>query len=206
MALGLFLLFLPYTVVWLSTKSKSTDQLSEVPTSDVALVLGTSAKIGTKDNRYFTYRMDAAEELYKAGKVKSFLLSGANPSIYYNEPEDMKAALIERGIPADIIELDQAGLRTLDSVIRAKEIFQAERVLIVSQAFHNHRALFIADHIDLPATAYEAGDVEADAKRIQGREVLARVRVFLDLFVTKTRPKHMGKKEELPKVGNETTE
>jgi len=194
-AVILLLLFLPNIVVWITTKSKSTDQIDKVEPADVALVLGTSPKIGTRDNSYFTHRIDAAEELYKSGKVKCFLLSGANPSVYYNEPKDMKAALVERGIPADIIVLDYAGLRTLDSVVRAKEIFDAKDVIIVSQAFHNHRALFIANHIDLPATAYEAKDI---GSKIKIREIGARIKVFLDLFITNKKPKHMGEKEQLP--------
>ena len=192
---GIFLIFLPCTIVWFTTKGKSTNKITDVPLADVALVLGTSPKIGDQNNRYFTYRIDAAVELYEAGKVKCFLLSGANPSVYYNEPQKMREALISRGIPKEIIVSDYAGLRTLDSVVRAKEIFDAQNVIIVSQAFHNHRALFIAKHIKLPATAYEAQNVNSG---IIPREILARIKVFLDLYVTNTEPKFMGEKQKLP--------
>ena len=195
---GILFLLLPNTIVWLSTKSNSTKDITSVPSADVGLVLGTSPKIGKRDNKYFTYRIDAAEKLYKAGKVKCLLVSGANPSLYYNEPLKMYEALIERGVPKEKIVLDYAGLRTLDSVGRAKEIFGVKNTIIVSQAFHNHRALFIANHIGLNAHAYEAKDVNKDKTRIRAREVLARIRVMLDLYITKTPPKFLGEKQSLP--------
>ncbi len=196
--LGILCFFMPNAIVRLKTQSRSTTELLELPAADVGLVLGTSPKVGQRANRYFTYRIDAAEKLYKSGKIKCLLLSGANPSLYYNEPLKMLEALVERGIPKDKIVLDYAGLRTLDSVVRAKEVFGVTNVIIVSQAFHNHRALFIADHIDLTASAYEAQDVEEDKARIQFREVLARIRVMLDLYITKTGPKFLGEKQALP--------
>lgn len=196
---GLLALILPSVIVWASTTSRSSKELSKLPTNDVALVLGTTPKVGNRANNYFTYRIDAAEKLYKAGKVKYLLLSGANPSLYYNEPQKMKEALVSRGIPTEKIILDYAGLRTLDSVIRAKEIFGANNVTIVSQAFHNHRALYIANHIGLDANAYNAQDVSLQySLRIKAREILARIRVMLDLYITNTQPKFLGEKQILP--------
>jgi len=189
----------PSVFVWGTTRAQSSTELSDLPADQVVLVLGTAARIGTQANNYFTFRIDAAERLYKAGKVKCFLLSGANPSKYYNEPKDMKEALMARGVPAEMIVLDFAGLRTLDSVVRAKEVFSAPSVTIVSQAFHNHRALYIANHIGLPAQAYHAQDVQAKYSiRIKIREVLARVRVLLDLHITNTKPKFLGEQQALP--------
>lgn len=190
---------LPNVIVWLTTQSQSTDSLQDLHSSDVALVLGTSPKTGNRANNYFTYRIDAADKLYKAGKVKCILVSGANPSKYYNEPLNMQQELVARGIPKEKIVLDFAGFRTLDSVIRAKEIFGAQNVTIVSQPFHNHRALFIANHIDLEANAYNAQDIPVRYSwRVKGREILARIRVILDLYITNTQPKFLGEKHSLP--------
>lgn len=176
------------------------DQLSELPQRDIALVLGAGRY--TTDhylNPYFTYRMEAAAELYHAGKVKHLLLSGDNSRHGYNEPEDMKKALIARGVPADAITLDFAGFRTLDSVVRCKAVFQQRRVIIVSQAFHNARALAIANQKGLDAIAYNARTPSFHKhSNAPVRELLARSKAVLDLFVLRTQPKFYGPKIELP--------
>jgi SanA protein len=126
----------------------------------VALVLGT-APIGPEGgpNRYLVYRLDAAAELWKAGKVKYLLVSG-NRDGNYDEPTAMREGLIKRGVPAEVIYRDFAGYRTRDSVLRARDVFGQAEILVVSQRFHVGRALFIAHHEGILAWGYDARDVD----------------------------------------------
>ena len=175
------------------------DNLEDVPVNEVALVLGTVKQLSNgRANLYFDYRIDAAYELYKKGKVKHFILSGDNSKRAYNEPEDMKIALIEKGVPESAITLDFAGFRTLDSVVRSKSIFQQKKMTIVSQKFHNYRALFIAQHKGINAIAYNAESVKASAHyKVAIREILARTKAVLDIFVLRKNPKFLGEKIDI---------
>lgn len=198
-ALCILLIFTTSCIVWINGKAKSTDKLTDLEPQVIGIVLGTSAKVAGRDNLYYKYRIEAAERLYKSGKVKFFLLSGANPSQYYNEPMTMQNDLVERGIPADLIQLDYAGLRTLDSVVRAQKVFGVTEAVFISQAFHNHRAIYIAEHIGIKATGFNAQDVKSiRTSRIHLREVLARVKMLLDLHILNTQPKHLGEPIPLP--------
>ena len=173
--------------------------VSDIPYNKVGLLLGTSAKLKSgKANLYFDYRIKAATELYNAGKVKYILVSGDNRRNSYNEPEEMKKALIAAGIPDQRIILDYAGLRTLDSVVRAHLIFGLERFTLISQQFHNERAIYLAQQSHLQAIGYSAQDVSAYAGfKTNLRELLARVKVFVDI-VTNKAPKHLGEKVKIP--------
>lgn len=169
--------------------------VSKVPHHRVGLVLGTSEKLGNgQANPYFSYRIAAAVELYTHGKVDYLLVSGDNSQKNYNEPEDMKAALVAKGIPASKVYLDFAGFRTLDSVVRAKEIFGQDSFVVVSQPFHNQRAVFLARKKGIDAIAYNARDVHgSDGTWTHTRELLARVKVFVDLYMGKE-PHFLGEK------------
>lgn len=172
--------------------------LEETTYSDVALVLGTSRSIdGRTENPFFTHRITAAAELYFAGKVKHILVSGDNSTVNYNEPRDMKQALVARGVPAHCITMDFAGLRTLDSVVRSNKIFQQQRLTIVSQEFHNYRALFIAQKYGIDAIAYNAAYPKYASNRTIYREYLARIKAVLDLYVFGTSPKFLGEKVDI---------
>jgi SanA protein len=129
---------------------------AKVPPADVALLLGT-APIGPEGgpNRYFVYRLDAAAALWKLGKVKYVIVSGSG-----EEPDAMRAGLIERGVPARVIYRDPAGYRTWDSILRAHDVYGQKRLIIVSQRFHLDRALFIARHGGLAAVGLAARDVD----------------------------------------------
>lgn len=184
LALGfIFIVWANHTIEY-NTEDYVTENLSKLPSEKVGLVLGTSKtlKSGGK-NPYFYYRMDAAEELYKSGKITYIIVSGDNSTKDYNEPEDMQTVLVERGIPKSKIFLDFAGLRTLDSVVRAKEIFGQKSYIIISQRFHNERAVFLAQKKDITAYGFNAKDVDKKAGLTTNlREYLARVKVFWDLF------------------------
>lgn len=169
-------------------------EISELPANKVGLVLGTSKYLKNGEpNYYFKYRMDAAEKLYKAGKVQYLLISGDNGHISYNEPIAMRKDLMKRGIPGERIFLDYAGFRTFDSVIRAWKIFGQTKFTIISQPFHNQRAVFIARKEGLEAIAFNAKDIGTmGGLKTQVRERFARVKMLIDLYITKEEPKFLG--------------
>ncbi|MFD2257219.1 vancomycin high temperature exclusion protein [Luteolibacter algae] len=186
------------TASWAS-RGKLFDEISELPEAKVGLVFGTSDRYKGRENRYFRYRIDAAVKVWNAGKVETLIVSGDNRSKYYNEPEKMRAALMEEGVPSDRIVCDYAGLRTFDSVVRAKEIFGANTVLVISQRFQNERAIYLAQANDMEAYGFNAEDVEIQAGfKTKIREVGARVKMWLDVNFLDTRPKHLGEKVQLP--------
>jgi SanA protein len=155
--------------------------------------------VNGRENLYFRYRIDAAVRVWKSGKLETLIVSGDNRSRYYNEPEKMKQALIERGIPEERIVCDFAGLRTLDSVVRAKEIFGADSMLFISQRFQNERAIYLAKANGIEAYGFNARDVETQAGwKTKIREVGERVKMWLDVNFLNTRPIHLGEKVELP--------
>ncbi|USL96338.1 YdcF family protein [Riemerella anatipestifer] len=175
------------------------NNISDVPTKKVGLVLGTSKYLQNGiPNYYFKYRIDAAAELYKNGKVQYFIVSGDNSRKDYNETEDMKLDLMAHGIPENHIYQDFAGFRTLDSVIRAEDIFGQKTFIIISQKFHNERAVYLARKNGLEAYGYNAQDVNTYAGfKTQVREYFARVKVFYDLLLG-VEPKFSGDKELIP--------
>ena len=160
------------------------DEVKNIPTCKTALVLGTSKTLQNGNpNPYFTKRIHAATELYKSGKIQAIIVSGDNSIKGYNEPEEMKFDLMAAGIPEEKIFEDFAGFRTLDSVVRAKEIFGQQKIIIVSQQFHNERAIYLAQKYGIEAFGYNAKDVNRKFGFTTNiREKLARVKVFVDLF------------------------
>lgn len=178
-----------------AAKGRVKGSFEGVAPSRVGLVLGTSPDLSDGSaNLYFEYRMDAAAKLYHKGSVERFLVSGANPSHDYDESTAMKLALIRRGVPAELIARDYAGFRTLDSIVRAKEVFGCDEVLIISQAFHVERALYLADQHGLEATGFAAKDVNfTTGLKTQLREHLARVKAVLDCQILNTQPKYLGR-------------
>lgn len=166
------------------------------PNFKVGLLLGTSKYLANgKYNQYFSNRIDAAVKLYRTGKIKYIIVSGDNRKLNYNEPMIMKKELVKQGIPAEVIFVDYAGFRTLDSVIRAKEIFGQGTFIVISQEFHNKRAIFIARRNGIDAFGYNADDVQMyKGAFTRMRELFARVKVFLDIYVFHAHPKYLGEK------------
>ena len=181
-----------------STEEFVTDKLEILPKTKVAVVLGTAPNlVSGYQNYYFTYRIEAATKLYQSGKVTHFILSGDHGRKNYNEPEAMKQALIKNGIPENVIYLDYAGFRTLDSMIRAKEIFGQKEFIVVSQEFHNQRAVYIARQNGINAYGYNAKDVNKHAGlKTNIREYFARTKVLIDSFFG-IQPKFLGEKIEI---------
>lgn len=184
-----------------ATDGRVYDDPALVPANRVGLLLGTSRTVESgAPNGYFYNRIDAAAALYHAGKIEYLVISGDNSHTDYNEPQDMKDALTERGIPAERIYLDYAGFRTFDSVVRMEKIFGQRSFTVISQEFHNRRAIYIARALGLDATGCAAADVEAyNGLKTKLRERLARVKMFLDLWLGKA-PKFLGDPVEIGKT------
>jgi SanA protein len=195
------ILFFCIANIWVvsSTKAQVLSAYDQLPDHRVALVLGTSHKTTAGlPNQFFEKRMDTAAELYKAGKIDHFIVSGDNRSKFYNEPVEMRKALINRGVPVSAITLDFAGLRTLDSVVRSKEVFGQDKIIIITQPFHSYRALFISEYYKIDAVAVVASDPDLEVSfKVRIREYFARTKAVLDLYILKTAPRFLGKKEEI---------
>lgn len=192
-------------IVWANYSMKNDSegylsyQISDVPTMKTALLLGTSKTLENgQPNAYFDNRIEATWQLYKSDKIQYIIVSGDNSRKDYNEPEDMQQALIRNGIPEDHIFMDFAGFRTLDSVVRAKEIFGQQKIIIISQKFHNERAVFLAQQNGIEAFGYNAADVNKYAGfKTNLREYFAKAKAYYDI-ITGVEPKFGGKKVMIP--------
>ncbi len=182
-------------IIEIAGNGKTYENVNDIPKNKVGLVLGTSSKIiGGSPNPYYTNRIKATIALFKAGKIDYILVSGDNGTPYYNEPLVFKKDLMKGGIPEECIVLDYAGFRTLDSMMRAKIVFGLDKVTVISQKFHNKRAIYLAEKKGLHAIAYNAGNLPLKyGFKVQAREYLARVKVFIDLALN-TQPKFIGNK------------
>ncbi|MBR5432033.1 MAG: YdcF family protein [Bacteroidales bacterium] len=174
-------------------KSKLYDSVDEIPYRRAALVLGTSPRgRNGGPNRFYMARINACVELFEANKVDRIIVSGDNRHTNYNEPEAMRRSLVERGIPDEVIFLDYAGFRTFDSVVRAHEVFRQPNFIVVSQKFHNERAVFIAGKKGIEAFGYNAEDVGFNYGLMTYiRECFARCKVYIDL-ITGKQPHFLG--------------
>lgn len=196
LALALLVTVLVLNFIIVKNTSKLTfSNVNDVPKNKVGLLLGTIKYLKNGNvNLYYKYRIDAAVKLYKSGKISFILVSGDNNNTEYDEPSTFKEDLIKQGVPKDKIYLDYAGFRTLDSVIRAKEIFGQTAFTIISQKFHNERAVFIANQKGMHTVGFNAKGVAFRyGKKVMLREYLARTKVFIDLLFG-IAPKFLGKK------------
>lgn len=173
------------TTTWASVR----DTVDKLPYRAVGLVPGTRPG-GT----YFRNRIDSAAGAYLAGKVKWLIVSGDNRHADYNEPQEMQKALIDKGVPESAIYCDYAGFTTLDSVLRARDVFGQTRVTIISQQFQNQRAIYLAQHYGIDAVGLNAADVPAAQQRVLRtvREYVARARAVLDANIIRRRPHFSG--------------
>lgn len=181
--------------VYQTAKRFISDDMANVKPNNVGLLLGTSRNLknGAK-NDFFFNRIDAAVELFKGGKIRNIIISGDNSKADYNEPIDMKAELVKNGIPDSLIYLDYAGFRTLDAVVRARDIFGQNSFIVISQKFHNERAVYLARKFGIDAFGYNAKEVQAyKGFKTKLREFFARDKMFLDLLFG-VKPKFLGEK------------
>ena len=205
LCLGLLILFTGVLLLsnyWVEKQAEGLtyDSAEEIPFNHTGLVLGTSKKVrGGYVNLYFKYRMEAVYELYNSGKINFIIVSGDNSKFYYNETRDMKKSLVGLGIPEDCIVEDFAGFSTLDSVLRAKEVFGQDSITVISQEFHNERAIFIGKNHDIYALGFNARKVpKGYGTMTLTREYFARVKALLDIYVLGTMPKFYKEKETFP--------
>ncbi len=187
---------------WVSStaKGKLFESTERVPSKRVALLLGCAETLANgRTNLFFRYRIEAAASLFHQKKCEYIIVSGDNSRKDYDEPSQMTQALVKKGVPEDRIFQDYAGFRTLDSVVRAKEIFGQNDLVVISQPFHNERAVFIAEQNGIDAVAYNARAVSFPyAAKTHVREKLARVKTVLDVTILQTGPRFLGPPVSIP--------
>ena len=172
-----------------NAKGKMFSESDSIKYNKVGLLLGTTpqARITKVKNYFFIYRLDAAEQLYRAGKIEKILISGDENSLDgVNEPECMRDSLVARGVPANSIILDGKGYRTINSIVNANKVFGLKSFTIISQEFHNERALYQAEHLGLDVENLQAYNAKMPKSRraylTTIREYFARVKMFWDLL------------------------
>jgi len=181
-----------------SASGRTFYHISSLPQTKTGLLLGTSKYAPNgRVNLYFKNRINATVELFKSNKIQYVVVSGDNSRKTYDEPNNMKAELVKNGIDSNKVYLDYAGFRTFDSIIRLKKIFGQDTAIIVSQKFHNERAIYIANNLGMKLYGYNAKDVgKYYGFKTIVREKFARVKVILD-FIFGTEPKFLGEKIEI---------
>ena len=190
-----------YLIVGCNASGKTFDKVADIPHREVGLLLGTSPRTPENaPNYYFINRITATAELYKAGKIDKVIASGGDyssrPGGGYDELVAMRDSLIDHGIPDSVIILDYDGTRTLNSIVKAKEVYGEECVTLISQKYHNERAIYLASQQGIDAIGYNAKPSHIISKRIknEGREFLARVKLFVDVILGE-KPQFESKKK-----------
>lgn len=192
-----YLMAYNYNIMAKEAKPFIYTSVKDIPPKRSALVLGCSKYLrGDRINYFYKYRIEATVKLWRAGKIKAIVVSGDNGHKGYDEPTQMRDDLVKAGIPARYIQLDYAGFRTLDSIVRAEAIFDLEDYILVSQRFHLERAIFIAHEKKQKVIGFIAKGFSNTiwAKRMRRREFLARIKAWLDLKVFGVEPKFYGEK------------
>ena len=178
-----------YSIVSINASNKTFDNAKDIPNNEVGLLLGTSPRTPENaPNYYYINRIIATAELYKGGKISKVIASGGDYSSHqggYNELEAMRDSLIEYGVPDSVIILDYEGTRTLNSIVKVKEIYGYDNITLISQKYHNERAIYLALQNGINAIGYNAKPSHIITKRIknEGREFLARVKLFIDMIL-----------------------
>ena len=190
--IGMFVIFLlPRLLNELIQSPKIYEDIEEIPKSRVAIVFGAGLKADGTVTRILRDRVNAAIQLYEAGKVEKILFSGDNRVVEYNEPGAMYDYAISQGIPSEDIVLDFAGRRTYDTCYRAKEIFQVDDGILVTQRFHLPRALLLCNSLGVNSTGYSANlSYYLKSSRViwNIRELPATFVAMLDVWITKPVP------------------
>lgn len=195
-----FSLYLSNSITNKSSQGFLYDNVESIPSNKVGLLLGTAKYLGNGYvNLYYQNRLSAAFELYQKNKIEYILISGDNSRKDYNEPQNFKEDLVKMGVPESRIFLDYAGFRTLDSVVRSKKIFGQNKITVISQKFHNERALYISKYNKIDAIGYNAKDVPYKyGFKVKIREKLARLKMIIDLHVISKEPKYLGEEIRIP--------
>lgn len=178
------------TGMLISGRSK-THPAPNVPPAPAALVLGAGLNRDGTPGVVLRDRVDQAVELYNSGKVEKLLMSGDNTSPYYNEPGAMYYYALSLGVPGEDIVLDYAGRRTYDSCYRARAIFGLEKLVVVTQAYHLPRALFLCNTLGIDAYGVTADNSNYLRSRYTFwwlREILASINAYWDVFISPPQP------------------
>ena len=190
MVVCLMLMLVCNQIVVNNAEGKVFSEIDSIKYNKVGLLLGTTpqARITKVKNYFFIYRLDAAEQLHRAGKIEKILISGDENSLDgVNEPECMRDSLVARGVPASAIILDGKGYRTINSIVNANKVFGLKSFTIISQEFHNERAIYQAEHLGLDVENLQAYNAKMPKSRrayiTTIREYFARVKMFMDIFI-----------------------
>lgn len=182
-----------FSIVEKNADGRLYSDATEIPYNKVGLFLATSPITpGGAHNYNFDNRVKAAEELYKAGKVDYIIASGGDYTQTEDngcdEPQAILDSLIVRGVPADRIILDYEGTRTLNSIAKAKQVYGLDSLTLISQKYHNERAIYLAEKYCIHAIGYNANPSPIVHSKIKNtlREYLARVKMFIDIYTGKT--------------------
>ncbi|PTM04721.1 MAG: protein SanA [Bacteroidetes bacterium] len=188
---------IPNAVITNNAKQKTFTNVQVITKNKVGIVLGTSKYLSNGSiNLYYTYRLEAAALLFKAEKINFILASGDNLTSS-DELSEFKEDLVKLGVPPEKIYLDYAGFRTLDSMVRSKVIFGQESITIISQKFHNERAIYLAEKFGIKAIGFNAKDVSNRYGRATSfREYFARTKAVFDILINKE-PKYLGESIEI---------
>ncbi|PZM86584.1 hypothetical protein DLH72_00750 [Candidatus Gracilibacteria bacterium] len=190
-SLGLVIFFINYYILSFSKKNyyNSVDKLEK---KEIGIVFGASVK-GGKPSLILKDRLDVAFEAYEKGKIEKIIVSGDNSVVTYNEPFVMKKYLLSLGVKKEDIYEDFAGFDTYDSLYRAKDIFKVNELVLFTQDFHLKRAIYIAEKLGIKAYG-----VSTDLRKYLRprynyyREIFARVKAFVEIEITKPKPKFLG--------------
>jgi SanA protein len=190
---GLGGVFVANAIVLRAARGRSYDRPAEVPRKPVAIVLGARVHADGRPYPVLVDRLEAARALYAAGRVERVLVSGDHENEGYDEPNGMRRWLVAHGVPSEVVFMDHAGLRTLDTMERAARVFGVEEAVICTQRFHLARSVFLAGEAGIDAVGLVADRrVYRNARWNDARETLARTRAVLDAYLLGTEPKHVG--------------
>lgn len=197
----LAVIFVPNFIVVSKAKNDiiSLEETEDLTDTDCAVILGAGVRDG-EPTPMLKDRLLTGIELYKSGAVKKLIMSGDHGSEDYDEVNIMKSFAVDNGVPAEDIFMDHAGFSTYETVYRAKEIFEADNIIIVSQKYHLYRALYIAEKLDVKAVGVSADRRTYSGQKMRDlREILARDKDFFNCII-EPEPTYLG--EKIPVSGN----
>lgn len=201
--LGLVLalaVFIPAAWILFTNSKGIYDDPVGVPSTPVAIVFGAGLQPDGRPSLMLADRVDAAVELYRAGKVGRILMTGDNSKPGYDEVSAMKQRAVARGVPSDLVNLDYAGFRTYDSAYRAKAVFGIEQAVLVTQRYHLPRALFLARSFGIEAVGLAAGQDHYRGQEYYNlRELAALSASWYEVNVTRPEPRYLGDPVDLEK-------
>ena len=184
----------------------SIEEATQQEDIDCILVLGCLVRPDGNPSLMLEDRLECGVELYYAGASSKMIMSGDHGQTDYDEVNAMKQYAIDEGIPSEDVFMDHAGFSTYESIYRAKEIFGADKILIVSQEYHLYRALYIAEKLGVEAYGVAAEDVVYAGQNIRDfREVLARVKDAITV-IFKPKPTYLGETISVDGDGNVTND